>query len=667
MKQFWKATFALILLVCVLGAGLKADAAVKPGTPEPVEKKPYEYEFVEDSAEKYNGFTGAKKMVITFDKDINSIKPSDVYVEQIVEGRNKTLPLVKNIDPVGKKLTITFKNLELVDYKGKEDFQLVVKQGKLYFDQLTNYEFPFKFYDLTPGFESVFVNTNNATLINEKIFKHNEPRNIMIQVPPIYITKIETIHRYKGVVDPAKSAPNLSNIDVIAHEEAKRLKVKLGTNNTQYERDLDRSTAGVNGFSMGQAGIDDLACVPNTPPKDGCKEYTLNDDFELTAFSKDGRKLETKNFKIRVSDKEKDFKINDYVKADTKFIGKPVSLYELMLSPILLDNIMKEIDVRALNDLGVSYSVAPVATVTTREQLELALINDKLKKISLSGNFNLANTPAVPFVIDRDVTIAGGTITGDIQLGNGKDRIIRLEGTKINGNLIVDVGANGTAVLDKVTVTGNTSDPHTKIVSGGSKSIHLNDFKSRNGIEVSNIKQLRIVTTNTFEDTLIFDYKAQAPVQLEVVSGKVDLTLGEDNMLAESNKFTVFANDKNDVTVSSELTNNTYFSLNEEVVELDETPGIKKIDTKGRFIEVLNENGEFSLENFEISELYSETILKDKTLEEWTVVDQTEGWKIIKITDGFNVSQVSGDGFITLETSDGDTVYHLPIQIKITS
>lgn len=659
MKQLMKVVLTLVLLISVLGTGLKADAAAKSG-----EKKPYEYDFNVTTAT-YNGFTGAKEMVITFDKNINSIKLSDVYVEQIVEGGNVTLPLIKSIDPVGNKLTITFKNLELVDHKGKEDFQLVVKQGKLYFDQLTNYEFPFKFYDLTPGFESVFVNTNNATLINEKIFKHNEPRNIMIQVPPIYITKIETIHRYKGIVDPAKSAPNLSNIDVIAHEEAKRLKVKLGTNNTQYERDLDRSTAGVNGFSMGQAGIDDLTCVPNTPPKDGCKEYALNDDFELTAFSKYGRKLETKNFKIRVSDKENDYKISDYVKADTKFFGKPVSLYELMLSPVLLDNIMKEIDVRALNDLGVSYSVAPVATVTTREQLELALVNEKLKKINLSGNFNLTNTPAAPFVIDRDVTIAGGTITGDIHLGSGIDRIIRLEGTNINGNLTVDVGADGTAVLDKVTVTGNTSDPHTKIVSGGSNSMHLNDFKSTNGIEVSNTKKLRIVTTNTSEDTLIFDYKAQAPVQLEVVSGKVNLTLGQDTTLAESNKFTVVANDKIDVTATSELKSSKYFSLNEEIVEEDETPGIKKVDTNDKFMNVVNESGEFPIENFKIIDYYSGTILEGKTLGEWTVADQTDGWNIIKKTDGFTVSGVSGDGFVTLETSDGETIYHLLIQIKI--
>lgn len=231
--------------------------------------------------------------------------------------------------------------------------------------------------------------------------------------------------------------------------------------------------------------------------------------------------------------------------------------------------------------------------------------------------------------------------------------------------MTVDVGADGTAVLDKVTVAGNTSDPHTRIVSGGSNSIHLNDFKSTNGIEISNTKKLRIITTNTFEDTLRFNYKAQAPVQLEVVSGKVDLTLDQDTTLVESNKFTVIANNKNDVTATPELKNSRYFSLNEEIVEEDETPGIEKVNTKDKFLEVLSESGEFSIENFEIYEFYKGTILEGKTLEEWSAIDQTDGWNVIKKTDGFIVSGVSGDGFVTLETSDGGIIYHLPIQIKI--
>ncbi|PID14170.1 hypothetical protein CSV63_13855 [Sporosarcina sp. P34] len=499
MRQFWKAVFALILLVGVLGAGLKADAAVKPGTPEPVEKKPYEYEF-EVTDKEYNGFKGAKQMVITFDKEINPILPSDVYVEQIVDGKGVVVPIIASVTPptssATNKLIITFKNLELIDHVGKDDLRLVIKQGKLYFDQITDYVLPFKFYDLTPGFNSIFLDVENAKNINTNIFKYNEPRNVMIQVPPVYMTKIETIHRYIEAVGPgdaaSKQSPNLSNIDVIADPAATRMKVKLGTGiDSEHSRDLDRSTAGVNGFSLGQAGIDTIVCKDPTAKEDDCNEY--NDQIQLTAYSKDGRKLETRNFKMRVNDPQKDFKINDYVKANPKLYGKPISLYDFMASPTLLNDIMQETTLGKLDDFGVVYSVGNEAVVETRDQFNMALKNDKLKKIKLKNNITLTNTE--PFIVNRDVIISGGNITGDVVLGIGEKRLIRLEKTTITGNLTVDVGKEGTAVLDDVNVNGNTSDPHTKIVSGGTNSIYLNNFKSAGGIILKNEEPIRIVTT----------------------------------------------------------------------------------------------------------------------------------------------------------------------------
>lgn len=513
MKQLMKVALMLVLLVSVLGAGLKADAAVtKPATTEKVEKKPYEYEFEVDDTAEYNGFTGAKKMVIKFDeeiKNVNNITTNDIYVEQITAEGNVKLPIIfKDIERTGNKFTIKFKNLKFVDHINKQDLQLVIKKGSLYFDQITDYVLPFKFYDLTPGFNSVFLDVANAQNINENIFKYNEPRNVMIQVPPVYMTKIETIHRYIKAVDPqngtSKQSPNLSNIDVIADPIATRLKVEIKVdpkpnpdNQGQYERDLSRSTAGVNGFSMGQAGINSVTCKDTSVSDKECKEYNESNNIQLVAYSKDGRKLETRDFKMRVNDLTNDFKINDYVKADPKLYGKPISLYDFMASPTLLDNIMKETTLSKLNDFGVVYSVGNEAVVSSTDQFAMALQNKQFKKIILSKNFDLKTTE--PIIVNRDVTISGGSITGDIQLGSGEnDRTIRLEKTTINGELLINVGVNGTAVLDNVVVENSDSSvSHTKIISGGTNSIYLNDFESAGGVSLENKEPVRIVASNS--------------------------------------------------------------------------------------------------------------------------------------------------------------------------
>lgn len=657
MKQFWKATFALMLLVGVLGAGLKADAAGKPGTPEPVEKKPYEYEFIVNERAMYNGFTGAKEMVITFDKSINhTIAFSDVYVEQIVEGKNIKVPIVLNSSANGKKLTITFKNLEFVDYLGKEDFQLVIKKGTLYFDQLTDYELPFKFYDLTPGFESVFVNVDNADKINNKIFKYNEPRNIKVQVPPLYITKIETIHRYNGITNA--EAPNLSNIDVIADPRATRLKVELGADN-QFKRDLDRSTAGVNGFSMGQAGISDLLCKDTTIPKEDCKEYNPSDDFQLTAYSNSGRKLETRNFKMQINDRQKDFKISDYVKADAKQFGKPVSLYDLMATPTTLEKIMEGTQLSALNKLGLTYSVGDSIEVNNLQQLQMALDNDKFKTISLSNEISVLDLPGNTIIIDRNVTIKGSkntakpTITGNVQLGSGKNRVIRLENFNINGNLSVDVGGEGIAVLDEVEVTG-TSGPSTQIISGGKDSVHLNNFKSVGGIEILNKQPLRIVTTNSTNDTLDFNYKAEAPVHLEIISGTVNLN--SDDELTPANVFTVVADEKNTNVNTSEKLVKPHFIFNKKVMEDDDVTSDSSfkfnIDVKFPFLAAGNS------EVLDIKTLVSENI-KTENVDElinWELDKNATKWKVNKSEDNVNfiISDINepGEGLISLKTQD---------------
>ncbi|WP_153730442.1 hypothetical protein [Sporosarcina obsidiansis] len=525
MKQLLKMAFALVLMISVFGVSLKADAATTPGNTVPVEKKPYEYEFVVDPAKEYNGFSGAKDLVVTFDKNINSITRNDVYVEQLVTDQIEKLPIIDEVIASGNTLRVSFKNLEFINYSKEENFRLVIKEGSLYFDHLTDYDLPFKIYDLLPGFESTFVTNGNAELINNNIFKHNEPRQVLIQIPPVYMTKIETIHRYKGVTDPTKNAPNLSNIDVEADAVATRLKVRLG-NNSQYERDLDRSISGVNGFSMGQAGIEELTCKDEDKENGVPAQCEASDDFQLTAYSKDGRKLATKNFKMRVNDREKDYKINDYVKVNAKLFGKSVSLYELMSSPVLLDQIMQGTEVSALDNLGVTYSVGNTIKVENLEQLQLALANEQFKIIELSNDINVNSLPNDTLVIDRNVTLKGGTITGNLKLGEGTaNRTIRLDGTTINGDLTIDVGAEGTAIVSTSTVTGTTN-----VVSGDVKSIHLHDFSSANGINMENTTPVRIVMSysdNSINKNFGLTMASSQKVTLEGLSGEATVSVKE--------------------------------------------------------------------------------------------------------------------------------------------
>ena len=154
----------------------------------------------------------------------------------------------------------------------------------------------------------------DSTTINNNIFKINAPRDVSVHVPKIYIRGIETIHHYDGILpnpipkedgdiiqDPVnentRRNPALTNIDVIADEDADRLKVTF-KNNEEYSRDLNRRTEDVDGFTMGHAGIRDITKYKNESLQ----------EFQLRAFDENGRFLEQRDFKLRVTDP-----INDYI------------------------------------------------------------------------------------------------------------------------------------------------------------------------------------------------------------------------------------------------------------------------------------------------------------------------------------------------------------------
>lgn len=492
MKIMWKMPL-LLVMVMVLAVGMSFSAnAAETG----VEKKPYEYDFITNPGVLYNGFSGAKELVITFDKAITKV-PTISEIRVLRVGSDAVLPaevlpiIDLQVQSVGKTLTIKFKNLEFIDTSKGNDFKVVIDPKVLYADQLTPYEFPFKFHDLLPGFASTFLDPSKAGLINTNIFKQNEPRLVMVHVPPLYLTKIETIHRNEGIFASGK-APSLSNIDVLANAEATRLKVNFAgkTFTDPSGRDLERSSSKLNGFSMGQAGIEDLVCSDADKKAGTTAKCLSKDEIYLTAFNKDGRLLATKKFKMEVKNKEKDFKVSDYIKASEKNFGKAVSLYDLMATPKLLEEIMKGIEVSSLNNLGVSYSLGDTIQVDNLEQFEMALKNDDFKTIQLKKDILLTNE----LTIDRSVTIEGNnkSLTGvgaNLILGKGdKNLTITVKDLTVGGVIEVNVGATGTAVLNGTTATD------TIIVSGGTNSVHFINFTSTNPIELKNTTPVRIVT-----------------------------------------------------------------------------------------------------------------------------------------------------------------------------
>lgn len=545
MNTLLKRIFTFVL---VSGTVLSATPDTEAAT------KPYEYTF-EKETELFNGINSMNKVKITLDKAIElkdtngdkkvdsrdlfdpaSPETSPLYVVQ--KDGTERLNIIKDITQAGNVITILFKNMELVDYTNPEKwaYEIIIDKETIRFDQLEEYRVAFNIYDILPGFKSTFIDTD-ASIINNNVFKYNAPRDVYVHVPKVFITGIETIHRYQGVI-PDQIGPALSNIDIYADEEAARLKVEFGTLfGSQYSRDIMRRED-IEGFSMGQAGINQIT--------DNQSETAS--EFTLRTYNEYGRFLEERKFRLKVADPKKDYIINDYVTVSPEIFGQAYSLYDLMADKTLLESIVTHIPVSQLDTLGITYAAAKKSvSVKDVEQLKMALANDKLEKIHLANNIDLNGQT---LTVGRSVTIEGpAEIKGKVELkGNGIS--VRLNHLTINGDLSLDIGEGGTAVLEQTTVNGTTNDPATKIISANNKSVHLYNFASSNGIETANSMPIRIVTSTpipfvklngTAAVTLEGEYEAVHSAQtttLDVNQGtKIGaLTVGEGKTLTVTGK-----------------------------------------------------------------------------------------------------------------------------------
>lgn len=468
--------------------------------------KPYEYTFVEDetASKNFHGIRGVKQLNITFDQPIpvTDVSLGDISVVATTETKGATptsvpMPIVEKPVISGNTVSVSFKNLDYIDYTdATKSYKLVIKSSAgLYVGQAEDLELPFAIHDILPGFKSVFLDLP-ASEIESKVFINNAPRDIFVHIPKYYLNKIETIHRYKGVV-PTQEAAALTNIDILTDPAITRLKVNW---NGSPLRDLEPHPS-VKGFTLGYA---------NDPTID----LENIGEFSLRAYDHYGRILDSSNFKINFPHDEylanTNIKVSDYITKKASDFGKTYTLYDLMSKPKIFENILTSLSVEDLNKLGVTYAnQLRTVAVNNIEQLQLAIQNPQITTINLTENIDLSDL-ADGLMINRDVTINGNKdenanyqLIGDVTLGDGSKNLrINLNNLDITGTLTISTGeGNVIATNVKVDGTDGVTSASVIIISGGINSIHFINFEAINGIYFANLKPVRLVVSNSEEQS----------------------------------------------------------------------------------------------------------------------------------------------------------------------
>lgn len=465
---------------------------------------PYTYNFTPDNREVFNSIGTLNKMEIEF--DYNIIPYSFTTTPPVI---SSSPGIIAGAEATNNKLTVYFRNLDIrssfLDYSclftGSCHYEIEIPAGSL--TPMTDsspafplepYKIPFSMLDILPGFKTTFLDSNPIT-INQFVFKDNPPREIMIEVPNIFMTQIETIHRYSGL-DPSGNLKPLTNIDIIALAQVERINLEYGFgSNTQFSRLLERKNVnGFNGFTTGQAGLEayDFGEGSQLNP-----DHRQVDEIRLDAFNKHGRYLETRSFKLRVKDKTNEFRINDYIGPIPNHFGETYSLYNLMEDEELLEQVIKQMPVSQLDRLSVKYANRINSRkVSTYEQLLNALRDFNVTTIHLQDDIQ-APQGSPSLVVDRNVTIFGEGHrlgVGNVRLGTGSNQIIALRDLAIDhpsifSNVTVDVGTSGTLIAEGLTVDGDVT-----VKSGGSNSLYFHNVNLVN-LEIDAIHPVRMVVS----------------------------------------------------------------------------------------------------------------------------------------------------------------------------
>ncbi len=180
------------------------------------------------------------------------------------------------------------------------------------------------------GFKRTLLD-GSVTSINQ-LFNNYGPRNIAIKVPKVYIEKVETVHRYQGLVPEGQIAPNLTNIDIYADDDVEYIRIETNRGIRDNLRRADgRFTAGFAGLSADVSNI---------------TIYAYDEYYKL---------LEHKSFKLGATGNGTDYIKNNYIPPISAHFGRDFPLYDFMYDPVILEQILKHVPVSQLDRLGLFY------------------------------------------------------------------------------------------------------------------------------------------------------------------------------------------------------------------------------------------------------------------------------------------------------------------------
>ncbi|PSL48435.1 hypothetical protein B0H94_10435 [Salsuginibacillus halophilus] len=443
-----------VLFAAVACAGFAWTAAAETAPPYNYDFEPIE---ADDADFEFNQIDNLNKMVVDFDYELDAEAAPSISTN--------APGLINHVERSGNTLEIYFTNRHIDSFL---DYSCVFSSDCTYYIEIPprsltddqpalpveGYQIPFQLHDIIPGFKSTLMDADEDTA--NAILDGNPPVDINIHVPEMFMTNIETIHRYAGITDSADLRP-ITNIDIEAADEVHTVHMQAPNGIERHLQRHDRHGY----FTTGTAGIE--ADEGEDGDSDYNRDYRSVDEIQLDAYDAYGRYLERRSFKLRVRDTSDDFIIDDYITDDSSHFGQTYTLYELMEDETLLQEIVEELPASQLDHLGVTYANRNnMAQVDSFESFTQALDDPDISTIELTGDIQ-ESSDVEAVELPRDLTIVGNGHTLDaanLVLGSGSGETLALRDLNLEGgasavSVYIDTGADGTAILDDVDIDGN--------------------------------------------------------------------------------------------------------------------------------------------------------------------------------------------------------------------
>jgi hypothetical protein len=347
------------------------------------------------------------------------------------------------------RIEVTGIDPEIMDYK------LIVKAGGLEFSgyqQLADITIDFKSYEITPGFKSIF---KDEAATND-VFDNNTPESIKIFVDSDYITEV--------------SAKTLSG-------EVNWTEFKVA------------GADGVHSISFEVLGISGDA-TRKVDSKNSDDKYTAiyagvsdTKDVVISAYDAQGRKLDTQVVRYNFGSAHG----TNFDSAKVKsFDAAGYSVRDLLdgTADKTLDELLAGKSYGELDQVKVYYkNIDSIIKVSSANELAAALaklgtsgsLKGQAVKIKLDADITVGSP--VTFAHDASLMIEGNshTLTGNVTLGDGTDKVVKLSNMTVDGDITVNVGDAGDAYLTNVTLGAGKQ---IVVQSGGYSSVTLVNTKA---------------------------------------------------------------------------------------------------------------------------------------------------------------------------------------------